>query len=371
MEMAARDGEEAPVLQAVRARDKHRDEVQAALEERGLTVQTDVGQSDFRVDLGVAESSDGPWLAVFLDGPLYKSRRTVGDREILPPAVLTGAMGWAASARVWLPDWLRDRAEVLNAIVEKLQAAEDVDAAESNGGSASGASVVNEVGGLEGTDPGGLPVNQLDPPSADGSTDVEPEPDHLPPAPVAPDQDVFVEAHSEPVGAVNVLDGLGVSRGDELQVRRELEDVVSHEGPIEATRLARIVARRFDLRRVAASRSQSILALVPAKQVTQTPFGDFVWPPGNDPEEYHDFRVAADGESRAIEEVAPEEVVNAMAYLAAAGGGIDAEELLRETLALLGGRRVTAQIRQRLEGILEAGIESGALARSGEAIVKP
>lgn len=377
MEMAVRGGEKVPVLQPIQARDGHRDEVQAALEERGLTVRTGVGQSDFRVDLGVAEGPEGPWLAVFLDGPLYKSRRTVGDREVLPPAVLTGSMGWADSARVWLPDWIRDRNEVVDAIVEKLRFTDVAKADELNPVSAPGVSVKNDA---TGSDANGLDASGLGLPTAHhfnhtseaGPINIEPEPDiDLQPAPMAQEQEVFVGAHSEPVGTVAVLDGIGVNRSNEESVRRELDEVISLEGPIEAKRLARIVARRFDLRRVAASRSQKILALAPAEQVVRTPFGDFVWPSGLNPAEYRKFRVAADGDPRAIEEVAPEEVINAMAYLAAAGGGIGVEELLRETLALLGGRRVTAQIRARLESIMESGIVSGALARAGEVIVKP
>ena len=70
-------------------------------------VQTDVGLSDFTVDIGVAATPEGPWVGVFLDGPEYAQRRTVGDRESLPHGVLVGAMGWACVERVWLPDWVR------------------------------------------------------------------------------------------------------------------------------------------------------------------------------------------------------------------------------------------------------------------------
>ena len=57
---------------------------------RGLVVRTDVGLSDFKVDLAVASSDDPdtPVMAVLLDGPAWARRRTVADRDGLPVEVL-------------------------------------------------------------------------------------------------------------------------------------------------------------------------------------------------------------------------------------------------------------------------------------------
>ncbi|MGY2079251.1 DUF3320 domain-containing protein [Modestobacter sp. SYSU DS0657] len=105
------------------APDRHRDEIAAALRERGLVVRTDVGLSDFRVDLTVARAAapDAPVLAVLLDGPAWARRRTVGDRDGLPVEVLSGLLGWPAVERVWLPTWLVDA----GAVVDRLVAAVD------------------------------------------------------------------------------------------------------------------------------------------------------------------------------------------------------------------------------------------------------
>src|SRR3954470_9346352 len=51
--------------------DRHREEIAAALRVRGLVVRTDVGLSEFRIDLSVARPTDPetPVMAVLLDGP--------------------------------------------------------------------------------------------------------------------------------------------------------------------------------------------------------------------------------------------------------------------------------------------------------------
>src|SRR3712207_795162 len=104
--------------------DRHREEIAAALRDRGLSVRTDVGLSDFRVDLSVArtETPDEPVMAVLLDGPAWARRRTVGDRDGLPVEVLSGMLGWPAVERVWLPTWLRDREAVLDRLVAAVAA---------------------------------------------------------------------------------------------------------------------------------------------------------------------------------------------------------------------------------------------------------
>jgi hypothetical protein len=106
------------------ALDRHREEIAEALRERGFAVQTDVGLSDFRVDLSVASTgaSEHPVMAVLLDGPTWAARRTVSDRDGLPVEVLSRLMGWPAVERVWLPEWLSDRDAVLDRLGEQLDA---------------------------------------------------------------------------------------------------------------------------------------------------------------------------------------------------------------------------------------------------------
>ncbi|WP_324278376.1 hypothetical protein [Blastococcus brunescens] len=104
--------------------DRHREEIAAQLRERGLVVRTDVGLSDFKVDLAVSRSADpdSPLMAVLLDGPAWARRGTVGDRDGLPVEVLGDMLRWPLVERVWLPTWLADRAAVVDRLVEAVDA---------------------------------------------------------------------------------------------------------------------------------------------------------------------------------------------------------------------------------------------------------
>ena len=105
--------------------DRHREQIAAALRERGLVVRTDVGLSEFRVDLSISRPVDPetPVAAVLLDGPSWARRGTVGDRDGLPVEVLGGLLRWPVVERVWLPAWLRDPAAVVDRLVEAVDAA--------------------------------------------------------------------------------------------------------------------------------------------------------------------------------------------------------------------------------------------------------
>ncbi|WEO78596.1 DUF4011 domain-containing protein [Cryobacterium sp. SO2] len=117
------DGLASPLRQSG-ALDRHREEIAQALRERGYAVQTDVGLSDFRVDLSVATGGapEHPVMAVLLDGPSWAARRTVSDRDGLPVEVLSRLMGWPAVERVWMPEWLDDQDAVLARLAETLDA---------------------------------------------------------------------------------------------------------------------------------------------------------------------------------------------------------------------------------------------------------
>ena len=102
--------------------DLHREDVAEALRARGLDVRTNVGLSDFKIDLVVAPAGQpgSPTTAVLLDGPGWAQRRTVADRDALPVEVLGGLMHWPAVERVWLPEWLNGRDSVLEQLTATL-----------------------------------------------------------------------------------------------------------------------------------------------------------------------------------------------------------------------------------------------------------
>jgi hypothetical protein len=341
MEMAERRSDEPGILRPAIARDLHHDEVVSALEEAGLCVRRDVGLSEFRIDVAVGARPDGPWVAVFLDGPAYARRATVADRESLPHGVLTGAMGWSRVERVWLPDWVRDRDEVIARLV----------------------AAANEP--VPDAPPQPEPIALSEPVGAVAPLRAVAQ------APFAPapraEHPTFVPADDGLTGDREWLDLLEHNAEARRMVRIEVDDVLASEGPVAALRLARIVGRRFGLQRVVSARSAAIARLIPREALERTPFGDYAWPVGQDPDTYDAFRLTPLGVKRDIEEIAPRELVNAMRYLAKVGLGISREELVRETAALFGVQRPAGK-REHLESIIDYGVRTARLDDDGSVI---
>lgn len=100
--------------------------VAEALRAKGWDVRTQVGVSGFRIDLGVVNPDHaGAYLAgVECDGAQYHSSATARDRDKIRQAVLEG-LGWRI-LRIWSTDWFRNWKDVLARIdgqlLELLQA---------------------------------------------------------------------------------------------------------------------------------------------------------------------------------------------------------------------------------------------------------
>jgi hypothetical protein len=359
------------------APDRHREEIATALRERGYTVRTDVGLSEFKIDLVVAtvDAPDRPVMAVLLDGPGWAARRTVGDRDGLPAEVLSRMLRWPAVERVWMPAWLANRdavlAELENAFAAALARADEPEHS---------ASEVNESE----EDSFDVSIDLLlpgDPPTSDDQWTL-PTISTLAgqPAPVAGTangpssrgdragrEEPFHVWEPRPLGTVGDLDQLS-ARAPRERVAAALRDAVETEGPIHFDRLVKVVASSFGLGRVSEARATAIMRLLDP-DLRADGSEPFAWPQRLDPDGWRGYRPTPDGLDRPIEQISKREIVNAMSAICSASAGIAPEELKREALRLFGGRRMTAYATAVLSGALEQGLASGRLVLGADGFV--
>ncbi|GLK19027.1 DUF4011 domain-containing protein [Herbiconiux flava] len=351
--------------------DRHRDDIAAELRMRGLAVKTDVGLSDFRVDLSVAPAAtpDRPLLAVLLDGDSWRARRTVADRDGLPTEVLKNLMHWPAVERVWLPEWLHAREAVLDRL--ELAIADALSAAHDDAEVARVDSMVEQA--LEDD----LEIDDAEPDSVAPSTPIADAERGLflrsiaTAAPASTADDLL--SHYTPwvprrVGSIAVLDAL--PRQDAARaVEAVIREIVTTEGPVHLVRLAKLVAAAFDLNKVAQSRAAAILRHVPAEMTTHST-EPFAWPTEIDPTTWRGARSSQQGDGRSPDHVSLIEIANAMAIVAEASAGLAEPDLKREAFVVFGGRRMTEAISTRLDAALEWGVENGRLRRAEAGIIQ-
>lgn len=310
--------------------DRHRDAIAERLRAHGCGVRVDVGLSDFRVDLVVSPQAEPfePTMAIMLDGPAWARRRTVGDRDGMPGVVLRSMLGWPVVARVWLPAWLDDADAVVDDLLRRLAAPEQEDS------------------GL--TEP---PVDPVPAIAAQGGGVAQISAAESPPT--------FTPWPGDHGHTVRFLN----QARDDTQTAAELgeliDDLLRTEGPTNPDRVARTIARSCGLSRLAASRRTEILTCAP-----QPDTNGFLWPPGIDPATWTGFRPDPDRQ-RAIEEISPHEIANAMVDIGHRTRGIGADELISEALALFGFTRRTERVTSHAEAALALALSSGRLQRQG------
>ncbi|MCC2314204.1 DUF4011 domain-containing protein [Cellulomonas xiejunii] len=400
VEVAAADGRRRSIV------DHHRDDLAAELRLAGYAVRTDVGLSDFRVDVSIAaaDDPDQPLVAVLLDGPTWHARRTVGDRDGLPVEVLQGLMRWPGVERVWLPEWVQQREETLTRLAAAVERAREVlreaareaqraavadEVADGAGARAAGAGAADygspAVDALRFVGEGdALAWDVVDEVVEDGVADVDaveggmlavaggsvvlPASEahagsrasvlDLPAVPVRRHPAVrdYEEWSPGVLGTVSTLNRLPDARAA-AEVRAAVVDAITTEGPIHPDRLAKIVAGAYGLGRVGEERKAAIRRLVPAE--SQPAGDDFYWPAGVEPRTWFEVRRAADGTSRPVDEVSLVEIANALRVAAEETGGASADELTRRALQMFGGRRVTEAIGKRLDAGLALALAWG------------
>lgn len=368
-------------------------EVAEELRDRGHTVATNLGLSQFTVDLAVSAPGAQRWqVAVLLDGPAWSKRPTVADRDGAPE-LLGKVMDWPATIRIWLPAWIRDRQSILDRIDRAVADASNTAARSSEAtrifqpvdtGSVSG-SLLDGEGSFSPPAPERAPEAEADmgPDSRDETTPVLVARQATAPPPVtgrhAKDDDVdTISSRPEPtddedfvprpfvpyepafVASRETLDELTRSKRAQRMLREQFETIVDYEGPIEINRLAKKALNCFDLDRVRNQRIRTALGYLPRTlQRRKSSLGTWVWPADLDPETWQGYRRTQDSTERSVDEIAPEEIANAMRR--ALRPGASRGGLCRDALDLLGHSRMTAHVQHILESALEFGVQSGRL----------
>lgn len=334
--------------------DRHRDDIAEALRGEGLPVTTDVGLSDFRVDIVISNPAEPqqPLVAVLLDGTTWYSRKTVADRDGLPVEVLQNLMHWPAVERVWLPGWLRHRDEIVTRLGQTVDEAKErllrqeaePEPARRTPEPRPAEAAIKSFASTRIAEPSRPPQVRRHPM-------IQPYHPHVPVT----------------LGDVGVLDQISGTWAS-TRIGAAITAAVEAEGPIHPDRLAKLVASAFGLNRVSTDRRHTIQRMVPAEFRRKTD-ERFFWPKGIDPESWRVVRCASNGESRPIEEVCLIEIGNGMIVVAEQAGGIAAEELKRETLNLFGGRRITQTVGSRLEAALRHALAKGLLRQSDIGVI--
>ena len=339
--------------------DRHREEIAQALVERGVVVEQAIGLSGFRIDLGLASPDDPEQMlvAVLLDGDEWALRATEYDRDVLPAAVLSGSAGWRSVQRVWMPDWIHRRDEV----VERLLAA--VEAAAQEPEVAEEPVVVAPAPAPAATDrptPAAVERDSLErvPEDVDAT---EPDDDEAlvpmrgraattryqeAPAPSEAQQHRWSLWRVDLVRSRDVLDAMHHSRAAKQEIDDLAQRIVAYEQLVRVERLCKLIANTYGLERVRQTRVDEIWKGLDRREFT-VDTDRFVWPAAADLGATERYRPGILAELP-VDDVHPAEFRAAVREEYRRNAFADPEAVLRAAMVALGGGKLTAKLRAPL-----------------------
>ena len=115
-----------------KAKDAFVESVAKALQGKGYAVNTNIGSSEYRVDIGIIdpENPDRYLLGLLCDGYNYVASHTAHDRDVTTPAVLS-LLGWR-TYNIWSVEWWDTPEHVLNGIIREIERAKTKENTEDN-----------------------------------------------------------------------------------------------------------------------------------------------------------------------------------------------------------------------------------------------
>jgi very-short-patch-repair endonuclease len=331
-------------------------EVRERLKTRGLKVDSQVGCSDFRIDLAVRHPThlNRYVLGVECDGATYHSQRSARDRDRLRQEILE-KLGWKIY-RVWSTDWVRNPERIVDEIIQKIQE-------------------FSETSGVE------TLVRIDNPPREDVSAAVPAKRQEENKFPV--DVSLVSSGPSNPYGfrAYDPFPARQIaqrerfyyatySRNGLKRLASEIQLIVKKESPVHSDAVARRIAGAYGIERVG-SNVRLIADRAIKLGVSEKMFrakGDFLWSddnvvprvprPGDDP--------------RPIEEIPSEEIGAALEVIVQKEIGISRDSLLKTTARIFGYDRSGAKVEARISDAIDLLLASGRFGSYGEQItLKP
>ena len=375
--------------------DRHRDHIAQAFRDAGLDVRTEVGLTEFKVDIVISDPTEpSRSMGILLDGPRWRDRSTVSDRDVFPADMLTKRMGWMKVTRIWLPMWMRspqaEVARILDVFAELPPMLEEPEPVEVFVPVAPvEVEDVHHVTEDEQTDDA-PPRKRAVPRSAGATLPSTPDADEdepvsedisdeeIPVAPVTSDEHLHAAPYAvdiqpwQPWEQYSAGDKLVLEQSTDpehrVQIVAVMQDIIRAEAPIEAKRLVRLTGSAFGFARMTEARSAELLGLkIP--QVKRDKEG-FSYPEAVEPRLYTSTRPADKNATynRSIDEISLPELGNTMVHLVSQVDALPIDVLCSDTVRWYGGARVTEGIKARLMLALKSFVKLGRLAQDGDEI---
>ena len=301
-------------------------EIAEFLTGKGYTVERNVGCSGFRIDLALRhpDRPDEFLLGIECDNTAYAAQKTTRDRDNLRHQILKG-LGWH-TCRAWCVDWAFDREQAEKALLDFIEKARSESLEQPKGDSSKKEDTVDNF-------------RETETPPPEIAAD-------LPAAAPANRREYQIWTNSHQLNQEDFYE----NSGREI-IRQQIAEVIAREAPIYENMLKRRIARAWGFSRTGGNIQKVLEECLPSDlEITQHGEERVFWSAGQTASEYSIYRAGCSDETkRAIDEIPPEELANAMYEVLIDFNSCEKDTLFRETVRLFGLSAVTAKAHKFLE----------------------
>ncbi len=312
-----------------RAKDAFVESVAKALREKGYKANTNIGSSEYRVDIGIIDPAnpDKYLLGILCDGYNYVASSTPRDRDVTIPAVLS-LLGWHTYS-IWSIEWWDTPEQVLRGIIREIERLESADESE-------------EVAEVE-------EVAEQDDTAAEEET-------------VIPNGNAMEYTMAEL--PIRLADAAMFSQGDYTDsVVKDIRTILDAEAPISRRLLIRRLLNSYGISRNGARINGYLTELFEEMELETSGTDDIVvWKDAEQRQNFSGYRMASGREAL---DIAPEEVAQAMLQLLREQFAIDEEGLISETARLFGYASVRGNVYASMKRGLEYAISEHLITLDG------
>ena len=305
-----------------KAKDAFVESVAKALQAKGYAVNTNIGSSEYRVDIGIIDPAnpDKYLLGLLCDGYNYVASSTARDRDVTTPAVLS-LLGWQ-TYNIWSVEWWDTPEHVLNGIIREIERVRTKESAEDNDDDI----VDDDIEDSEQTEV--VDKNEVIAPNSNAKEYIT---GNLP---------------------IRFADSAMFSQGYYTDsVVEDIRTILYAEAPISRRLLIKRLINNYGISRNGVRINTYLTEVFEDMGLVTSGTDDiFYWKDKEQLENYSGYRVASERESL---DIAPEEVAQAILQVLREQFAIDEEGLISETARLFG----YASVRDNVLASMKRGIE--------------
>ena len=312
------------------------------IREFGYEVNTNIGCSGYKIDLGVVNPSlpNEYLLGILTDGDNYKSAQSARDREIIRPSVLK-SLGWNIY-KLWSTDWWENSNKILTEILDTIN---KLMKPTNNSEVANNVLINKDVNTLE-------KIKMYEGTKLQGITQhiIEVDQKH----------DTY-NICDLPITMINNSDDFFWYNNLE-KIHSQIHEVISKEAPINKTLLSRRIINAWGISRLGVRLNEYL-----DKQYVQMNLkysiqdeNVFYWREDQDPSKYKIFRLPADDyNKRNAEDLPQQEVAAGIVHILSQQISLPYDDLIREASRFFGYARLGSKVDNAIKLGLKYAVKDG------------